>query len=106
MIALHSYVHVGHEQAYDETHARIPDDLVAAFARVGIRNWTIWRSGRDLFHLVDCDDFPAAVAQLASEPANERWQQLIGPHVERFEPAGPNGEPAAMGQVWTLADQQ
>ena len=47
-------------------------------------DWTIWRSGRDLFHLVECDDFDAAVKQLATDPVDQRWQQHMSRFVESF----------------------
>lgn len=101
-IALHSEVRDG----YDAAHARIPDDLVAAFARVGIHEWTIWRSGSHMFHLVVCDDWDAAIAALDEEPANARWQEQIGPYVELYRDS--NAEPgfAPLAVVWDLATQR
>ena len=53
VVALRSLLRDGCGDAYDAAHARIPDDLVDAHLRAGIRDWTIWRSGRELFHLVE-----------------------------------------------------
>jgi L-rhamnose mutarotase len=105
-VALHSVVREGREAGYEEAHATIPDDLVESFARVGIHDWTIWRSGRDLFHVVDCDDFVAAMDALDTDPANERWQAFIGPYVDHFvtTAAGPAG--MVLGKVWQLAAQR
>ena len=104
--ALHSLVREGHESGYDDTHATIPDDLVATFARVGITDWTIWRSGRDLFHLVESDDLPAALDALEGDPANTAWQATIGPYVDHFEVTGPGNAGMAVPQVWRLAEQR
>ena len=100
--ALHSVLKPGTAADYEREHQRIPDDLVATFARVGIRGWTIWRSGEQLFHLVDCDDFAAAMDALADDPANQRWQAHIGTVVDRFLPDGP---PTPLPEVWDLARQ-
>ncbi|WP_348789979.1 L-rhamnose mutarotase [Leifsonia sp. NPDC080035] len=105
-VALHSVLREGHELAYEEAHVVIPDDLVAAFARVGIHDWTIWRSGRDLFHLVECDDFAAAMRALADDPADQRWQAFIGRHVDHFEGADDGEEGRILGRVWDLAGQR
>jgi len=102
-VALHSVLREGHETAYDEAHAAIPDDLVGSFDRLGIQDWQIWRSGRDLFHLVDCDDFAAAMAALDDDPANQRWQEFINQHVDHFEEPGGGME---LPLVWTLAQQR
>ena len=60
------------------------------------------RSGRHLFHLVNCDDLPAAFAQLERDPANERWQAFIGDYVDHLEQ--PAGEPM-LPLVWRMSDQ-
>lgn len=104
-VAMHSVLHPGAEDAYDEHHQRIPDDLAASFARLGIHEWTIWRSGRDLFHVVECDDFDAAMAALADDPANQRWQANIGRFVDRFVSAVDDGQPHPVTQVWQLSGQ-
>ncbi len=105
-VALHSIVRDGHVDDYRDTHARIPGDLMAAFASVGIHEWTIWRSGRALFHLVECDDFDRAIAALDDDPANARWQSVIGPFVELYRDAAGNAAFAPLEQVWDLADQR
>jgi L-rhamnose mutarotase len=98
VVVLRSLLRAGREEGYDDAHLRIPDDLVEAHRRAGIRDWTIWRSGRDLVHLVECDDLEAAFRELARDPANERWQLFIGDYVEHFDPT-----PLAL--VWRMRDQ-
>ncbi len=97
-VALRSLLRAGRGEEYDAAHARIPDELVEAHRRVGIRDWRIWRSGDDLFHLVECDDLAAAFEALRDDPANERWQAFIGELVERFD-----GVPLPL--VWRMRDQ-
>ncbi len=104
-VALHSVLREGHEAAYDRDHAAIPDELAESFARLGIRNWTIWRSNRDLFHIVECDDFDGAMASLEADPANVRWQASIGAHVDHFVAANPGSPRLVLGEVWQLAYQ-
>lgn len=105
-VALHSILRAGHEAAYDAAHAAIPDDLVASFERVGIHDWQIWRSGRDLFHLVECDDFAAAMQALDDDPANRRWQESINRHVDHFVTTGEGPEGMVLPLVWTLTAQR
>jgi L-rhamnose mutarotase len=102
-VALHSVLKAGREDAYDLVHQRIPDELVEAHLRAGIRDWWIWRSGRDLFHLIECDDLLAAFAQLEDDPANERWQEFIGDYVDHLE--RPSGGPT-LPLVWRMDDQR
>lgn len=104
-VALHSRLRSGHETAYEADHVRIPDDLAVEFARVGIHDWTIWRSGRDLFHLVECDDFTGAMDELDRSEANARWQAFIGRHIDGFERFGEDGG-HPVPEVWSLGMQQ
>ena len=98
VVALRALLRAGCETSYDHAHARIPDDLVEAHRRAGIRDWAIWRSGRELFHLVECDDLEAAFQALDRDPANERWQAFIGEFVEHFDPT-------PLVPVWRMRDQ-
>jgi len=82
-VALHSTLRSGAIDGYRTAHLRIPDDLVAAFDRVGIHEWTIWRSGDRLFHLVLCDDFDAAMRALEHDPANRVLADLLVSNYER-----------------------
>lgn len=104
-VALHTTLKPGHEEAYLRDHETIPPDLVATFARIGIRDWKIWRSGRDLFHLVECDDFVAAMEALPTDPADQKWQAFINEHVAGMVTFGDGPAGFPMPQVWTLADQ-
>lgn len=104
-VALHSILREGCESGYMDAHARIPEDLVRSFGRVGIHDWAIWRSGRDLFHLVDCDDFTAAMDALATDPANVRWQAFISRYVDHFV-ADQGTEAIILRQVWALSGQR
>jgi L-rhamnose mutarotase len=105
-VALHSTIRAGAIDDYRKHHARVPDGLVALFDSVGIRDWSIWRSGDRLFHLVECDDFAEAMRRVAASPVNDAWQSDIGRFVEDFY--GPGGEVVfePIEAVWSLSDQR
>ncbi|WP_431278901.1 L-rhamnose mutarotase [Leifsonia poae] len=105
-VALHSVLREGRESGYVEAHVVIPDDLVESFERVGIHDWSIWRSGADLFHLVDCDDFAVAMDALDTDPANERWQAFIGQYVDHFVTTGDGPAGMILDRVWNLTRQR
>lgn len=105
-IALHSVIADGAVDVYRAHHARVPDELAALFARAGIRDWAIWRSGDRLFHLVDCDDWDAAMAVVGPDPANARWQADIGRFVVGFRDADGGAGVAPLEDVWSLAGQR
>jgi L-rhamnose mutarotase len=104
-VALHSVVRDGAERDYERAHERIPAALAARFGELGIHDWTVWRSGRDLFHLVECDDFGAAMRALEDDPANIAWQEDIGRYVDHFVLTGDAPEGMPIAQVWRLTDQ-
>ena len=87
---------------YEAAHERIPDALLDAHRRAGITDRSIWRSGSNLFHLVECDDLPAALPQLEHDPTNERWQEFIGAYVDHL--AAP-GDGTMLPLVWRMRDQ-
>jgi L-rhamnose mutarotase len=102
-VALHSILRPGQETAYEQAHARIPAEMMQALQAAGITDWSIWRSGRDLFHVVESDDFDAAMTTLADDPVNDRWQEVMAAFVERFitDDDGSWGR----SHVWTLTEQ-
>lgn len=105
-IALHSMIAEGAIDDYRSHHARIPDALSDLFGAAGIHDWTIWRSGRDLFHLVECDDFAEAMRVVGVSPTNDAWQADIGRFVAGFH--GPDGEDGfvPIEKVWALSAQR
>ena len=105
-VALHSVIRPGAVDGYRAEHARIPADLERSFARLGIHDWTIWRSGDRLFHVVDCDDFDDAMRALDSDPANLVWQQHIGEFVEMFRDADGSDGFGPIEEVWDLRRQR
>ncbi|MBS3178212.1 MULTISPECIES: L-rhamnose mutarotase [unclassified Pseudoclavibacter] len=105
-VALHSEIKAGAVDQYRESHAVIPEELVATFDRVGIRSWTIFRSGLRLFHDVICDDWDAANEALDEDPANARWQQDIGRFVELFRDSDGSEGYAPLELMWDLEAQK
>lgn len=79
---LHTRLKPGKEAEYERVHATIPPELDTALREAGVRSWRIWRSGRDLFHLVDCEDYEAMRAHLREHPANLPWQARMAELLE------------------------
>ena len=81
-VALHTRLKAGREADYDRVHATIPSELDGALREAGVHSWRIWRSGRELFHLVEVDDYRAMRARLATHPANIPWQARMAELLE------------------------
>lgn len=99
-IALHTRLAPGKEADYDRIHAVIPPELDAALRAAGVLDWRIWRSGLDLFHVVDCEDYAAMRAFLREHPANVPWQARMGELLD--VPDDYSGGDSGIPQVWQL----
>lgn len=99
-IALHTVLKAGREGDYDRIHATIPAELDAALRAAGVHQWRIWRDGRDLFHVVDCDDYKAMRAALRDHPANIPWQARMAELLEVEDDY--SGRDSGMRAVWSL----
>jgi len=101
-VALHSLLLPGQERAYERAHAAVPPEMVAALQEAGVRDWGIWRSGDNLFHVVDCTDFESTMAALAEDPRNHRWLEQMSAYVGGLTP---DLSRLTMAHVWTLTGQ-
>lgn len=99
--ALHTVLRAGKESDYDQIHAVIPAQLEVSLRAAGVHNWRIWRDGRDLFHLVDCDDYQRMREALRDDPVNIAWQERMAEllEVEDDYSGGDDG----LTQVWALS---
>jgi len=79
IVGLHTRLRPGAEADYDRAHEAVWLDVLAAIRAAGIERWHIFRDGLDLFHFVECADYDAAMARLADDPVNRRWQEHVAP---------------------------
>ena len=99
-IALHTRLAAGRESDYEAIHAQIPPDLDAALRVAGVHTWRIWRSGRDLFHVVEVDDYRAMRRALRDHPANVAWQARMSELLEVADDY--SGGDEGLPMVWEL----
>jgi L-rhamnose mutarotase len=75
---------------YLEAHRNVWPELLAALRSAGIRNYTIFRHGNELFGYFESDDLEAAAAFMEAQEVNARWQDaMAGLLEERVPDAGP-----------------
>jgi L-rhamnose mutarotase len=99
-IALHTRLKPGREREYEEVHATIPAELDTALRAAGVHAWRIWRDGRDLFHLVDVEDYRTMRAALRDHPANVPWQARMAELLEVEDDY--SGADSGLRLVWEL----
>jgi L-rhamnose mutarotase len=99
-IALHTRLAPGKEDEYERVHRVIPADLDAALREAGVRSWRIWRDGRDLFHVVEVEDYQGMRRFLRDHPANVPWQARMAELLEVEDDY--SGDDMGLHQVWEL----
>ena len=101
-IALHTRVRADRIDEYERAHAAVPAELTDAIRAAGATSWTIWRSGTDLFHLIDCADYPAMLAALNADPVNVEWQARMAELLDAPHDYSAAGGDAVLPVVWRL----
>jgi L-rhamnose mutarotase len=101
-VALHTRVRPDRVEAYEEAHRAIPPELADAIRAAGVSSWTIWRSGTELFHLLDVEDYGAMLARLESSPPNVAWQAKMATLLDVPHDYSAAGAEAGLPVVWRL----
>jgi L-rhamnose mutarotase len=101
-IALHTRVRADRIEEYERAHQSVPAELTEAIQTAGVTAWTIWRSGTDLFHVIDCEDYPAMLASLERLPVNVAWQARMAELLETPHDYSAEGGDAVLPVVWRL----
>ena len=101
-IALHTRVRADRIDEYEAAHRAVPAELTDAIRAGGARTWTIWRSGTDLFHVIECEDYEALLCYLSAQPVNTAWQGRMAELLDVVHDYSAGGADAALPVVWEL----
>ncbi|OAR27533.1 hypothetical protein A8W25_04690 [Streptomyces sp. ERV7] len=101
-VALHTRVRAEGIEAYEDAHREVPAELTAAIRAAGATEWTIWRSGSELFHVIECADYARLLAELAELPVNIAWQTRMAGLLEVVHDYSGPGAEAGLPVVWEL----
>ncbi|MDH6121078.1 L-rhamnose mutarotase [Kitasatospora sp. GAS204A] len=101
-IALHTRVRADRIAEYEDAHRAVPEELTAAIRAAGVHSWTIWRSGTELFHLLDCEDYGRLLAELEQLPVNIAWQARMAELLDVVHDYSAEGAGAGLPVVWQL----
>ncbi|MEV4560707.1 L-rhamnose mutarotase [Kitasatospora sp. NPDC049285] len=101
-IALHTRVRADRIEEYEDAHRSVPAELTAAISAAGVAEWTIWRSGCELFHLLECEDYGRLLAELEHLPVNIAWQARMGELLDVVHDYSADGAAAGLPVVWKL----
>lgn len=100
-IALHTRLKPGKEAEYERVHASISPELDALLRASGVKHWCIYRSGRDLFHYVEVDDYAAFLRATERHPVNVAWQARMSELLEVAHDYS-NAKSNTLPLVWEL----
>ncbi|MFJ8821225.1 L-rhamnose mutarotase [Streptomyces sp. NPDC102467] len=101
-VALHTTVRADRVEEYETVHREVPAELVAAIRAAGATRWTIWRSGTDLFHVLECEDYSRMLAELEKLPVNIAWQARMDELLDVAHDYSADGAGAGLPVVWEL----
>jgi L-rhamnose mutarotase len=101
-IALHTRVRADRVDEYEAAHRALPEQLTDAIRAGGADSWTIWRSGTDLFHVIECENYAALLAYLNALPVNIAWQARMAELLDVVQDYSAGGAAAALPVVWEL----
>ncbi|GGL02522.1 MULTISPECIES: L-rhamnose mutarotase [Streptomyces aurantiacus group] len=101
-IALHTKVRADRIAEYEAAHREVPVELTDAIRAAGVTSWTIWRSGTDLFHVLECEDYGRLLAELEKLPVNIVWQARMAELLDVVHDYSSEGAEAGLPVVWEL----
>lgn len=101
-IALHTKVRADRIAQYEAAHREVPAELTRAIRAAGATSWTIWRSGTELFHLIECEDYARLLAELEELPVNVAWQARMDELLDVTHDYSSEGAEAGLPVAWEL----
>ena len=79
---------------YIAAHREVWPEMLDALRAAGIRNYSIFRAGTDVFGYFESDDLAAAERYLAAQEVSAHWQDaMAGLLQERVPDSGPPALP-------------
>jgi L-rhamnose mutarotase len=84
---------------YVAAHREVWPEMLDALRGAGIRNYTIFRHGNEMFGYFEADDLEAAGAFMAEQEVNARWQDAMA---ELLDERVPDSGPPPLDEVFRL----
>lgn len=101
-IALHTKVRADRIAQYEAAHREVPAELTRAIRAAGATSWTIWRSGTELFHVIECEAYARLLAELEELPVNVAWQARMDELLDVTHDYSSDGAGAGLPVAWEL----
>jgi len=75
----------GCEEEYRRWHREVWPELTDLVRKAGVRNYTIFMHGQDLFSYLEVDDWDEASRFITSQDVSKRWQKLLEPLMDAHD---------------------
>ena len=79
----------GFEEEYKRLHNEIWPEILELIKKAGVRNYSIYLRGRDLFSYLEVDDWDNAVSFMMDDPVGLRFQEVLSPLMDAGDPVAP-----------------
>jgi L-rhamnose mutarotase len=104
-VALHTRVRPDAIEEYETAHRAVPPELTSAIRAAGVTRWHIWRSGVELFHVIECENYADVLAALNGLAVNEAWQARMRPLLEVAHDYSADGVATTLPLLWSLGSE-
>ena len=84
---------------YVEAHRHVWPEMLDALGSAGIRNYTIFRAGNEMFGYFETDDLRSAEEYLARQAVSSQWQDAMA---DLLEERVPDSGPPSLEEVFRL----
>jgi L-rhamnose mutarotase len=84
---------------YVAAHRDVWPEMLEALSSAGIRNYTIFRAGNEMFGYFEADDLERAERYLAAQEVSARWQDAMA---ELLLERVPDGGPPPLEEIFRL----
>ena len=101
-IAFQLRLKAGSEEAYDEAHRHVWPELLAELQSCGVREYSIFRRGCDLFLCMQVPNFQVLLDHLAQSDIDRRWQHTMAPLLETVPSLEEGATFAMMNEVFYM----
>jgi len=86
-------------EEYVRAHREVWPEMLDALRGAGMRNYTIFRHGNEMFGYFEADDLEAAARYLEGHEVSARWQDAMAALLEERVP---DGGPPPLEEVFRL----
>jgi L-rhamnose mutarotase len=75
--AFHLIIDKNKANEYDERHKNVWESLKAVIKEAGVKNYSIFRDGADVFGYWECENLEETIKKINNSVVNTQWQMYM-----------------------------